>query len=222
MKTKWLFGATCLLAAVSLQAQPAVQEFRADLAAEFGVVSGRVILAGDELIFMDEGQPDSSFYVEKSEIEKLTTEGNTLTLQLRSPVKDRAGSRTRLTFRLADPAASASISGWQNRAEPVGQAQRSDAGVTTYEARHDKFIGGSRGRLIISDTGLAYESIDDANDSRRWEFRGVKQLKQKGPYELTVEPFNGDKYKLELEGKGMDTDQYNKLVDQITKARALR
>ncbi len=222
MTTKWLLGPALLFAALSVQAQPAVQEFRADLSAQFGAVSGRLILAGNEMIFMDEGQPVASFYVEKSAIEKLTTEGDELTVQLRSPVKDRTGNRTQLTFRLADPNAGALVSGWQNRAEPIGQAQRSAGEVSTYQARHDKFIGGSRGRLIITDNGLAYESTDDANDSRRWAFRDVKQLKQKGPYQLTIEPFNGDKYNFKLEGKGMDTDQYNHLVDRVTKARALR
>jgi hypothetical protein len=94
---------------------------------------------------------------------------------------------------------------------------------TVYEAEHIHFpFGGCRGRVLVSATQLAFESLTEVGHSRQWPFLDVKQLDRKGPYELEVEPFAGGDYKFKLRGQGMDIEDYKKLGDRIAAARATR
>jgi hypothetical protein len=224
----WLFSA------LPLGAQQLVQELRADLLTGGASSAGRVILAGEQMVFISDTNPTDSFFVARSNIQSATPDRETLTLQLRDPIRDRSGDRLRLTFRLLDDRSSSAVNVWHSRgagapfsagAGPaaVGPASPADsAGTQTYQARHKRRFGGSTGRLIVSDSGIAYESIDNASSSRRWEFRDIREMKLKNPYEIEIVAAGGEKYTLELQGQGMDTGDYNALIDRVTKARAVR
>lgn len=67
---------------------------------------------------------------------------------------------------------------------------------------------------------VAFESIDDINDSRQWMLEDIKEVKQNGIYKLQVEPFTGDTFNFELVGKGMDIGEFRRLVDRIAQARS--
>jgi len=83
-----------------LYAQTTAQVQKADLAIPFGTVSGKIVMAGDHLVFIDEERPDHSFVVARSEVEDLAIQDRTAGLQLRRPVQDRSGERSKLNFRL--------------------------------------------------------------------------------------------------------------------------
>jgi hypothetical protein len=214
--TVWL----CLLV-VSLLAQLPVQQFNAEIPDAFGSVTGRVVLAGDQLVFSSDTKPEASFSAARGDILSANSDGNLITIQLRSPIRDASGDRTRLTIRVPDQTATNAVTSWFNRSSSFPQdAPKAVASESrTYQAHHKKVFGGSKGRLLITNTGLAYESIDDVKDSRRWEFRDIKELKLNSPYELEVEPFSGDQYTLGLDGQGMSSGDYQDLVDRVTKAR---
>ena len=90
----------------------------------------------------------------------------------------------------------------------------------SYPAEFTQFIGrNSRGRLMVTADMVAYESIDNVQSSRRWQFKDIKEIKLKNPYEIEIEPFVGDRYTLKLEGKGMDSGDFKTIVDRITAAR---
>jgi hypothetical protein len=227
----WIIAAAFASAALAtMHAQSAVQELRADLFTGAATSSGRLIVGGDQLVFLSDTNPGDSFFVPRANIQSITPERDMLTIQLREPVRDRTGERLRLSFRLLDERSSAAASAWHARGAsgavstgPGGGAAGPASEARSYQARHKKRFGGSRGRLIVTNTGLAYESIDDASSSRRWEFRDIRELKLKNPYELEVVPSGGgDRYTLELEGQGMDKGDYDRLVDSITRARAVR
>src|SRR5262245_59170093 len=84
-----------------LFSQTTAQMQKADLAIPFGTVSGKIVMAGDHLVFIDEERPDQSFVVARSEVEDLSVQDRTASLELRRPVQDRSGERSRLNFRLA-------------------------------------------------------------------------------------------------------------------------
>ena len=84
-----------------LFAQTTAQIQKAELAIPFGTVSGKIIMAGDHLVFIDEERPGQSFVVARSEVEELAIQDGTASLELRRPVQDRSGERSRLSFRLA-------------------------------------------------------------------------------------------------------------------------
>ena len=85
-----------------LFAQTTAQIQKAELAIPFGTVSGKIVMAGDHLVFIDEGRPDQSFVVARSEVEELAIQDRTASLELRRPVQDRSGERSRLNFRLVE------------------------------------------------------------------------------------------------------------------------
>lgn len=211
------------LLVVSLFAQLNVQQFDAEVPDAFGTVSGRVVLAGDRLVFSSDRKPEASFSAARGDIQSATADGNVIAIQLRSPIRDASGERARLTIRVADQAAASAIRGWFaqvfSSAQDAAKATDSASEARTYQAHHKKVFGGSKGRPLVTNTGLAYESIDNVKDSRRWEFRDIKELKLKSPYELEVKPFSGDEYTFGMDGQGMSNGDYQDLIDKVTKAR---
>lgn len=104
-------------------AQSTAQVQRADLAIPFGTVSGKIVMAGDHLVFIDEERPEHSFVVPRSEVENLSIHDRTAGLELRRPVQDRSGERSQLNFRLAG-GETASLKRWFGyaAATPVASA----------------------------------------------------------------------------------------------------
>lgn len=92
--------------------------------------------------------------------------------------------------------------------------------LASYQVKHDHRIGSCQGRLILMSDRVAFESIDDINDSRQWMLEDIKEVKQNGIYKLQVEPFIGDTFNFELVGKGMDSGEFRRLVDRIAQARS--
>src|SRR4029079_1032309 len=92
----------------------------------------------------------------------------------------------------------------------------------SYDAKHKHRLGSCRGRLIVNEKGMAYESIDEISDSRQWQLRDIKELIRSNPYEIKITPFDGNEYHLDLQGNGMDNAAFKSLVDRITAARSAR
>jgi hypothetical protein len=215
-------------------AQPDLQVSKADLSIPFGSVSGKLAVVGDYLIFIDEDRIDSSFALQRNNIEDFRVEGDTLHVQAAKPVNIQSHSISNLTFRLqgTDPSL---LSSWYSASRAptasvvpspatVGAPQPSQdasANMPSYAVRHKKWLrGDSHGRLIVTSDGLRYESINDVNDSRSWPFKDIKELKYDGTYQVEIIPFNGDNYNFEVQGSGMTREQFNSLVNKVTQARA--
>jgi len=90
----WVCSTAPLIAQIPAQVQ------NAELAIPFGTVTGKIVMAGDHLVFIDEEKPDQSFVVARTEVEDLTIRHRNAGMELRRPVHDRSGERTRLDFRL--------------------------------------------------------------------------------------------------------------------------
>ncbi len=199
-------------------AETTLQVRRAELAIPFGTVEGQLFVVGDYLLFANSKQPENSFAIEKSQIKTLDSEDSVLKVITRVPISDRSGERSELVFRVEESleldqclAQSASAS-----AAPEETATRSSQ---SYAVQHKHRFGDCQGRLMVTDSGLNYESISDLSHSRKWDFSDIKTLKLENPYRLRVEPFNGNGYSLQLQGQGMDSKVYKSLVDRITAAR---
>lgn len=207
----------------SVFGQIAVQQFAAEVPDAFGSVAGRIVLAGDQLIFSSDTKPEASFAATRRDIQGVTIDADVITLQLRSPYRDASGERNRLLIRVAEQPAHSAVNAWFNL-RPAPSAPAGTPGqepeLRSFEVQRKKMFGGSKGRLLVTQTGLAYESIDDVKDSRRWQFSDIKELKLKSPYQLEVQPFSGDKYEFAIEGQGMGNADYQELIDRVTQARA--
>lgn len=221
-----IFRSMALMLCVSglLMAQTPVQVQKADLSIPFGIVSGKMVLVGDHLVFIDEDQPEASFAIARNEIQNMTAEGSMITVETRTPVRDRSGERSRFSFRLVDGDAEflTKWSGAKSTTAPSTTEAGDRAETLTYDARHKHFIGSCRGKLVVTGTRISYEATDKLDHARQWQLRDIREVKQQGPYILEIEPYVGDTYKLELEGKGMDVKDYKMVVARIAAARVGR
>lgn len=100
---KEIFMTVAFLIGISnvLVAQTTAQIQKADLAIPFGTVSGKLVTAGDHLVFIDEEKPELSFVIAKSEVQNLMVQDRTIDIELHRPIQDRSGERSRLILRLA-------------------------------------------------------------------------------------------------------------------------
>ena len=236
MNQRLKLGVACICVLLLLTALAIAQNVTtgSSLAVEhsvpFGTVSGKLLLLGNYLVFVDEQQPNSSFVVAKGTIETLKVEGPDVTVQAREAVRNRSGEVTRLSFRVAPGTDPAVVSGWYGSgvgataagAPSAGNATMPAPGTTTFEVRHSHTIGDCRGRLIVAANQLSFESVSNVSHSRRWEYQAIKETELSNPYELEIKPFAGDTYKLRFDGSGMDPAAYKNLVDRVTAARANR
>lgn len=224
-----IFIGLALLAGV-LSAQGDMRVYPAALIAG-EQIRGKLVLVGSSLAFIDDQRPESSFEVPKSNIRDLSSEGDTVTVQLRNAVRDRAGSTTRLIVRLESAPDASGVQRWFGAttgaaASPAPGAESAAAdGVETmtFNAQRKKRLrGNTDGKLIIDSDRVMFESADNANESRRWELKEIKEIKLKNPYDFEILTFRGEKYNLALSGLGMDNSQYREIVDRVTKARTAR
>ena len=201
------------------------------LAVPFGVVEGQLVISGPYLIFVDAQQPAASFVIPREDVRNASAAGAEFTLDLARPVQDRGGATNRLVFRLTNPEAAQPFVQWFHQtAAPTGEANRSpqqappgnSPGSLSFQVKHDHFIGSDMGRLLVTPTQLAYESVTNVKNSRQWSYSDIKEVHQDGPYKLKIVPFSGDEYSFELLGQGMTSDQYQMLVDRVANARLSR
>lgn len=223
-----LAGFMCAVSTVWAQSE--VRVYGAELSAPFGAVTGKVVVHDSMLTFVDSEKPEASFTVDKSNVQSITRVGDGLVVQLKKPVKDRVGESNRLSLRLAVPSESTAVEQWLQQgvaaavaASPSkpGEAKAPEA-RWSFPARRNKLLGGTDGTLVVTQERVIFESLDKAEDTRRWDLKEIKELKRKNPYEVEIIPFTGEKYELKLSGSGMETEQFRELVDRITRARSAR
>jgi hypothetical protein len=196
----------------------------------FGTVTGKLLLLGNYLVFVDDQQPAASFVIAKSVIENLTAEGTSVTIQTRESIRDRSGEVRRLSFRVVSGGDPALVTSWYGSGVsgvPASPGRSAASGPSassagTYQARHNHRIGSCRGRLLVTPDMLTFESVDAVDHSRRWEYRSIKEIRNPNPYELQITPFSGGSYKLLLDGSSMDPAAFKQIVDRVTAARTGR
>jgi hypothetical protein len=206
--------------------QTAVKVHKADLSINFGVAKGRLVAAGDLLVFVDDETAESSFAIERANIKGWNELEGILTIDTGKAVKDRSGERTRFAFRLIE-GTGANLAAWYKESpsakltedSSAATAMGTEAGQKMYQARKKNLIGSSDGKLIIAEKMIAFEAANDRARSRQWELKDIKNIKQTGPYVLEIEPFTGDDYKLELLGDGMPPAEFKILSDRVVAAR---
>jgi hypothetical protein len=239
------------LAAMPAAAQPAPNPgpLAAELSIPFGTVTGKLLLLGDYLVFLDEQQPETSIVIPKGIVDRLTADGAMIAIETKEPVRGRAGGVRVLNFRVSTGGDPAAVTAWfasaANKpappappappvappaappaapvAPPVAPAPPpaapAAAETVTYQARHKHFRGECKGRLIIGADQVSYESLDAIGHSRRWDYKSIKETKLSNPYELDITPFDGAAYKLLLDAPGMAPATYQSLVDRVVAAR---
>ncbi len=222
MKSKILHLVICLaLTAGMAAAQTPVKASPADLSIPFGAQTGHLLTVGDHLVFVSADKPENSFSVDRANLADVRIGNQTVTLRVLDPV----GDRSEFTFRVADPTTLGFLANWAKQPESVSKTDETgeEPVLEVYQVRHRHSVyGGCTGRLIVTNSRISYESIDDIGHSRHWDLADVKELKRKNPYRVELKPFTGNDYDFELLQKGMSSRDYQVLADRITSQRAPR
>jgi hypothetical protein len=174
--------------------------------AQMGADMGKVVLSGDQLLFVDDTAPERSFSIARADVQSLYINNGLLSLQL--PI----GS-----IQLADPQSAAIVTSWSGL--PLNTADRManpQAGVMEFNIRHDD----DTGRLLIGDQGMTFEALSNANKSRGWTYREIKEFKRDtGDRQFKVKTYGGEDFKFRLIDRDMSNEVYNTVADRIVSAR---
>lgn len=227
-----VIAALSLLFSLTILAQTPTLVRRAELAVPFGSITGRVVVVADYLVFVDEDRNEDSFTIARSDIKDFKAEGDSLRIETKRALRDRSGERTSFSFRLRDGSTEALVL-WAGTRSAATTNALANTGVSeageqwVYNAKHPHTVarvpsGSCTGKLLINQERVVFESLEDREHTRQWPLVDIKKIKRKSPYKLEIEPFNRDKYTLELEGKGMDISEFKKLQNWITIARVRR
>lgn len=223
MKSKILLLMTALLCAGSVvMAQTSVEVKKVELSVPFGTVYGKVALVGEYLVFIDDEQTPASFAIARNQIQNITSDGGMVRIETKQPIRDRSGERSQFSLRLIEGDLVTLIN-WSQMTPGSAATTSGNGEQMSFTAQHTQRFGrNSRGRLIVTNELIAYESTDRVDSSRRWQLRDIKEIKLKNPYEIEINPFIGGKYTLRLSGKGMDNSEFKTIVDRVTAARVAR
>ena len=221
------FAVVLLLAATSARAQTALLVREAELAVPFGAAKGQLALLERQIVFVATDDASASLAIDRADIATLTRSDDVVTITTRQPLRDARGARDTFRFRVSQPAG---LVEWYEAAPSSAASARTPAPVTaggpgvlaSYRVRHDHVIGSCTGTLVLTPERVAFESVDEIEDSRQWMLTDLKEVEQRGAYKLQIAPYTGDKFNFELLGKGMDSGEYRRLVERLARARAVR
>jgi hypothetical protein len=120
--------------------------------------------------------PDATLAINRADITKVDRSGDGVTVNTRLSRGDRNSFR----FRLAQPG---DLVKWYEGAAVASVSRPGQPAVlASYQVKHDHRLGSCRGTLVLTNQRVAYESIDEINDSRQWQLVELKEVDQKGAY----------------------------------------
>ncbi len=226
---KLVLLASAMFAAGPATAQPAQQAYPVELSMPFGTAGGKLVTAGQYLIFVNDPNVDKSFVIPRVNVQNVNVENGIMSVALNQPMPGEAGEPSRLSFRFANPADADFIVRWWKTASADRAAAEPNIGEPviadrqfSYQVKHNHRLGSCTGRLIVTAEGIVYESLTDVNDSRRWSMKDIKEVEHKNPYNLDIKPFTGNDYSFEFLGGAMKNEDYTDLTKSIAAARAGR
>jgi hypothetical protein len=81
--------------------------------------------------------------------------------------------------------------------------------------------GDQRGKLLIKDDALSFESLTDARQSRTWNYSDLREVSRKRR-EVSVKPFKGSKYSFQFPDNAIRDRIYTLISDRVVSARQQR
>lgn len=220
-----------LLLPFSASANTDIVVVPAELSVSFNSVPGRVVLAGDQVLFWSDSATYPSIYFYKSNVRRSSISNGVLSVELTDPTQVKTGSQSRFDFRITGGSDTASIERWF--AQPAGtmstastassssaSAGSSLAGAYTFNAEHTRRFGSNRnGKLVFTPQGVSWESLDDATQSRTWPYKSIRRFDRSNPYALVIDTFSDGKYSFKLTTKPIGNEEFSAITDYLAAAR---
>jgi hypothetical protein len=185
-----------------------------------GVITGKVIGTGDQLVFVDDSDTQKSFTLTRGAVRNYKSENGDIVVELARPESDAAGTVSNVRITVVDEKNQAALTQW------MAMPQERSRTVTTYttDVKHDHHGQGEcNGKLIADDQSLRFESITEANHSRTWNYNDLQTFdKEKDHAMLKVVGKNGDKYDFKTVNGKTAGGLYDLVSQKIVAARPAR
>lgn len=211
----------------------------AQMLGQYNSDPGKLIFAGNQLIFVDDANPSNSFALSRADITSYNMANGVVTLMMAQPLNMPMGSSPTVSFRVMNANTPSDISAWAGMPAagapqyPVNSADRyagpdnvgpapggpppdqAVAGDYQYNAHYN----GEDGRLIVGPGSLQFVSVRHPDRSRTWDYREIREFKREGD-NVKLEPYRGDSARIYIDGGRPMSDQvYNMIGDRIVDAR---
>ena len=86
----------------------------------------------------------------------------------------------------------------------------------TFDARN----GDQKGKIMIGDANVAFESLTDGNHSHTWQYSEIRSLEKKGRKDLRVRPYKGSTYDFQLSDGKLRDRIYDAITAKVLMARS--
>lgn len=215
LKTVALFGALFLSVNAYSEEQITIQKVTVNTPS--GAITGRVVGTGDQLVFIDDSDPNKSFTLKRGSMRNYTNDNGAIVVEMARPETDAAGTVSNLRITVVDQKNQAALTQW------FAMPQERSRTVTTYtsEVKHDHLGKGEcNGKLIADDTSLRFESVTEASHSRSWNYNDLQTFdKEKDHALLKVVGKNGEKYDFKAVNGKTAGGLYDLVAQKIVAAR---
>jgi hypothetical protein len=233
MKSLSLLTASPLLLLLAIPAAAAapVTVYPAQITGANGIDTGKVLLVGNNLVFVDDQNPANSFDISRSDISGLGMANGAMNITLGQPFNSPLVMGQSVVLRFTGPYGPAEVTSWAG-IPPSGSAVTGEANrgpvpppsgaappVTMYEfnVHHDD----DNGRLVIGAYDVHFESFNHPDHSRTWAYSDIKSFtRDQDDRQVKIQPYHGDSYTFKIQGGQAMTDQvYNLIGDRLVAAR---
>ena len=82
--------------------------------------------------------------------------------------------------------------------------------------------GDQKGKLLVRNTELQFESLTDAKHSRTWKYAEIRTLEKKVFKAMRVRPFKGSRYDFQFDNAGNRDRIFNLISQKVIEARATK
>lgn len=232
-----LFLFACALALTPVAADT-ITIHKVTITGPSGSFTGKLMASGDELIFVDDNNPEASFKIPKSDITTAANQSGTVRIDMSKPL---AGYGKTVSIVLPDADSAGKVVTFvapagkdthvkvettrtTTHTTVTGEASRLP---TTYlfDVSHKHAEDSScKGKLVVDGDRMSFESLTEPSHSHTWNYNQVQKfswMKQYG--QIIVEPSEGGKHDFKvLGGHKMDDAAYKIIGDRIAAARMSR
>lgn len=216
------------LAATTAWAADQMLASRVQVDGPMGVDTGHLVLTNNQLVFVDDTNPDGTFAVPRTDISNLNLDENSgmLTIALSRPVTNDLGQQSNVVLRVSGSQGPDQIASWVGLpVNTTGEASRMMTTTTgpapipsqmSFAAR----CHGDDGRLVVNRYGITWEDLSDRDDSRSWTYPQIRELKREnGNTAVEIKTYDGNSYRFHVQGPFMTDTVYNAVANRIANAQ---
>ena len=181
----------------------------------FASEAGQVVVAGEQLLFVNRLDPQQTFSIDRSNIVEANELDSILTVRTSVPV---AGSQEH-SFRLSAPSA-IDFAAWAGQSPTQLQPSAGNEFHLEFDVREERTLfGDETGKLVIGEDEVRYISVTNSDRSFAWQYQDIEEFIRKDEDRIKIKSFAGDGYTFTLLGQALSPRDYREIIDRMAQTR---